>query len=115
MLLIGVSIVLIIQVVGIILVIALLSIPPLIALRLTRSFQGLLAVSVTTGVAMTLLGLAGSYRYDLPSGPAIILFGTGLLAASRLLPDRSAAAPSGATPAVQDAPVTNTGSAPEER
>jgi zinc transport system permease protein len=86
MLLIGVSIVLLIQVVGIILVIALLSIPPLVALRLTRSFQGMLAVSVATGVAMTLLGLAASYRYDLPSGPAIILLGTLLLGVSRLGP-----------------------------
>jgi zinc transport system permease protein len=85
MLLVAISVVLLIQVVGTILVIALLSIPPLIALRVSRSFQGLLAASVTAGLAMTLLGLVLSYRYDLPSGPSIILVGAALLVAVSLI------------------------------
>jgi len=83
--LVAISVVLLIQVVGTILVIALLSIPPLIGLRVTRSFQGLLAASVTSGLSMTLLGLALSYRYDLPSGPSIILVGAALLMVVSLL------------------------------
>jgi zinc transport system permease protein len=79
MLLIALSIVFLIQVVGIILVIALLSIPPLMALRVARSFNGLLWGSIAGGLLMTLLGLALSYRYDLPSGATIILVGAVLL------------------------------------
>jgi zinc transport system permease protein len=89
MLLIALSVVGLIQVVGIILVIALLSIPPLIALRFTRSFSALLAGSVSAGLVMTLLGLALAYRYDLPSGPAIILTGASLLGAAMLIPSGS--------------------------
>jgi zinc transport system permease protein len=74
------SIVVLIQVVGIILVMALLTIPPLLALRVARSFAGLLAWSVVASLALTLCGLALSYRYDLPSGPAIILLGAAVLA-----------------------------------
>jgi zinc transport system permease protein len=75
------SIVVLIQVVGIILVMALLTIPPLLALRIAKSFVGLMAWSVVASLALTLCGLALSYRYDLPSGPAIILLGAAVLAA----------------------------------
>jgi ABC-type Mn2+/Zn2+ transport system permease subunit len=44
-----------------------------------RSFTGLLWGSVASGLLMTLLGLALSYRYDLPSGATIILVGAVLL------------------------------------
>ena len=81
MLLISISVVLLIQVVGIILVIALLSLPPLLALRLTQSFRGLLAGSVVAGGGMTFLGLTLAYRYDLPAGPTIILLGAASLGA----------------------------------
>jgi zinc transport system permease protein len=79
LLLIAASIVMLIQTVGIILVIALLSIPPLIGLQLVRDFRALIAASVATSLLMTMAGLALSYRYDLPSGPAIILLGTAAL------------------------------------
>jgi zinc transport system permease protein len=91
LILIAVSIVLLIQVVGVILVIALLSIPPLIGLQLVRGFRELLAVSVATALTITLVGLAISYRLDLPSGPAIILLGTvvlGITAGARSILDR---------------------------
>ncbi len=79
--LVAISVVTLIQVVGIILVIALLTIPPLVGLGLARHFVGALWISVVTGLAMTLSGLALSYRFDLPSGPIIILVGAALLAA----------------------------------
>lgn len=73
--LVAVTVVLLIQTVGIILVMALLTIPPLIALRLASHLAPVLALSVTVGLLMTLGGLAGSYQLDLPSGPSIILLG----------------------------------------
>jgi zinc transport system permease protein len=84
MVMIGICVVMLIQVVGIILVLALLTIPPLIALGLARRLLSVLMVSAATGMAITAAGLALSFRYDLPSGPAIILVGTVLLLAVNL-------------------------------
>lgn len=84
MVMIGICVVMLIQVVGIILVLALLTIPPLIALALARRLLSVLVVSAVTGMAITAAGLALSFRYDLPSGPAIILIGTVLLLAVNL-------------------------------
>lgn len=79
--LVGSAIVVLIQVVGIILVIALLTIPTLIALRLSRRFNAVLVWSCVISLFMVLAGLAVSYLYDLPTGPAIVLIGVLLLAA----------------------------------
>ncbi len=73
------AVVTLIQVVGVILVIALFTIPPLIALRLSHRFSLILIYSILTGMVMTSGGLLLSYYLDLPSGPAIILLGTLLL------------------------------------
>jgi ABC-type Mn2+/Zn2+ transport system permease subunit len=51
---------------------------------LRSSFQDLLAASVAIGLMMTVLGLALSYRYALPSGPSIILLSAALLYALAL-------------------------------
>jgi zinc transport system permease protein len=80
LMLVALTVVLLIQVVGILLVIALLTIPPLIALLLFKDLRSVLLASTTIGVAITLAGLALSYLYDLPSGPAIVLLGALLLA-----------------------------------
>ncbi len=74
------TVVLLIQLVGIILVIALLTIPPLIGLQLARDFTRVLAVATLAGALITLGGLLLSYRFDVPSGPAIVLLGFALLA-----------------------------------
>lgn len=79
MLLTALSVVFLLQLVGIILVIALLTIPPVIALRFARSFGTVVLVSIGIGLVMTQGGLAISYLYDLPSGPAIVLLGAALL------------------------------------
>jgi zinc transport system permease protein len=76
---IALSVVLLIQVVGIILVVALLTIPPVICLMFLKDLRLVILGSVLIGVGMTLGGLALSYAYDLPSGPAIILLGAALL------------------------------------
>ena len=67
------SIVMIIQVVGLILVIALLTIPPYIAEKYTRSLGRMMVLSSILGVCFTLSGLWLSYVFDLTSGATIIL------------------------------------------
>lgn len=77
--LVALSVILLIQVVGIVLLIALFTLPPVIALMVAgRSFALVLFTAVIAGMVMTTGGLAGSYWLDIPSGPAIVLFGIGL-------------------------------------
>ncbi len=79
MVLTALTVVFLLQLVGLILVIALLTIPPVIALRLAKSFPAVIGLAIGLGVVMTEGGLALSYFYDLPSGPAIVLLGAALL------------------------------------
>lgn len=67
------SIVIAIKVVGLILVIALLTIPIYIAEKLTNSLATMMFVSGVLASLFTLLGLWLSYTYDLTSGASIIL------------------------------------------
>jgi zinc transport system permease protein len=82
------GIVMIIQVVGLILVIAMLTIPPLIVEPFARSLVRMMALASAVGAAMTIAGLWLSYTFDLTSGASIILVGGGvflLVLAVRLL------------------------------
>jgi len=67
------SIVMIIRVVGLILVIALLTIPPFIAEKYTRSLGQMMVLSSILSICFTLSGLWLSYAFDLTSGATIIL------------------------------------------
>lgn len=69
----AVTIVLVIQVVGLILVIALLTIPPFIVEKYARSLAQMMVASSLLGAVFTLLGLWLSYQYDLTSGASIIM------------------------------------------
>lgn len=69
----AVTVVVVVQVVGLILVIALMTIPPSIAEKYTSSMLQMMAVSCGLGMLFITGGLWGSYRYDLTSGAAIIL------------------------------------------
>ncbi len=76
----SVGIVMIIQVVGLILVIALLTIPPYIVEPYSRSLVRMMINSSLLGSVFTITGLWLSYAYDLTSGAAIILVaGTGFV------------------------------------
>jgi zinc transport system permease protein len=67
------TVVLLVTVVGIIMVIALLTLPAAIAGKFTRTlFQTMVTASVIS-ILLTVLGLAASYRPNLPPGPVIIL------------------------------------------
>jgi zinc transport system permease protein len=69
----AVTVVLIIQVVGLILVIALLTIPTFIAEKYAGSLARMMILASLLNMAFTLCGLWLAYRYDLTSGAAIIL------------------------------------------
>jgi zinc transport system permease protein len=68
----AVTVVMVVQVVGLILVIALLTIPPYIAEKYTSSLLQMMIVSSVLGMAFISGGLWASYAYDLTSGAAII-------------------------------------------
>ena len=71
--LLAVTIVMVIQVVGLILVIALLTIPPFIVEKYAKSLVQMMVGSTLLGSIFTIIGLGLSYRYDLTSGASIIL------------------------------------------
>lgn len=68
----AVTVVMVVQVVGLILVIALLTIPPHIAEKYTKSLSGMMALSCCLGMIFTSGGLWLSYTFDMTSGAAII-------------------------------------------
>ncbi|MDA8141052.1 MAG: metal ABC transporter permease [Desulfobacteraceae bacterium] len=71
--LLAVTIVMVIQVVGLILVIALLTIPPFIMEKYARSLAQMMIGAILLGALFTLGGLWFSYRYNVSSGAAIIM------------------------------------------
>lgn len=91
----AVTVVMVIQVVGLILVIALLTIPPFIMEKHARSLLQMMIGSSVLGVLFTISGLWISYSFDLTSGASIIMvagifFFLNLLV-ERLIPGRRTA------------------------
>jgi zinc transport system permease protein len=85
--LVALSVVVLIRVVGIILVIALLTMPASIARQFTSSLKQLMVIAVLVGVTLTTAGLWLSYVLDLSSGATIVLLlGTAFLTVSGLRP-----------------------------
>ena len=71
--LVALTIVILIQIVGLILVIALLTLPAAIAGLYVRSLNLMMVLATLFGIVFTTGGLALSYQPDLPPGPTIIL------------------------------------------
>jgi len=71
--LVALTVVMLIQVVGLILVIALMTLPAAIAGRFTVSLGAMMGLATLLGMTFTAGGLALSYAPDLPSGPVIIV------------------------------------------
>jgi zinc transport system permease protein len=67
------SVVILIKIVGIIMVIALLTIPGAISRRHMKSLPAIMAVSIFLGAVFVTIGLIISYELDVPSGATIIL------------------------------------------
>jgi zinc/manganese transport system permease protein len=48
--------------------------PAIIALALSSSWPARIAIGCAVGLTGSVLGLVASYRWDMPSGPAIVCF-----------------------------------------
>ncbi len=79
------SVVVLIKIVGIILVIALLTIPGAIGRQHARTFQGIMALSIVLGIFFVVSGLVISYYLNIPSGATIILAAAGTFFVSTAL------------------------------
>lgn len=71
--LVALSVVVLIKVVGVILVIALLSIPAAISMQYTNGIKKIMIFSVILGIFLNILGLWLSFIFDLASGATIVL------------------------------------------
>ena len=69
----GLTVMVSIQLVGVVLVAALVVIPGAIAYRLSKNFRGMLFLSIVFGLAGSFGGLLISYYYPVPPGAAIVL------------------------------------------
>lgn len=83
--LVAVTVVLLIQVVGLILVIALLSLPAAIAGHYVHSLGRMMVLATALGGFFTVAGLGLSYAPDLPAGPTIILLAGSVYVVSALV------------------------------
>ena len=71
--LIALTVVVIMRMVGIIMVIALLTIPPAIANRFSQSLRGIMMLACLLGMGFTIIGMVISFYLNLTSGAMIIL------------------------------------------
>ncbi len=83
--LVAVTVVLLIQVVGLILVIALLTLPAAIAGHYVHSLGSMMLIATLLGGVFTSAGLALSYGPDLPAGPTMVLLAGSVYVGSALL------------------------------
>ncbi len=73
LMLVAVTVVLLVKVVGIILMIAVLTLPAAVAGALARTVAQTMALAVLIGAALIALGLAISYQQNLPAGATIVV------------------------------------------
>jgi zinc transport system permease protein len=79
---IALSVIMLIRIVGLVLVIALLTIPPFIAEKFCRSLKAMMIISVFLNFFFSLAGLWFSYRFNLTSGATIIMVAAAFFFAS---------------------------------
>ncbi len=92
MLLVALVIAVAMKVVGILLITSLLILPAAAARRFARTPEAMAALAALAGAIAVLGGIAASLRWDLPTGPAIVLSASALFALSLAWPARLAAA-----------------------
>jgi len=102
------TVVLLVTVVGLVMVVALLSLPVAIAGHFSRSLKQVMVIAAVLSAAFTTLGLAASYGADMPSGAVTIVMagaayllvavGVGLGARARRRRGSPPASPPQATP-----------------
>ena len=71
--LVGLTVVVIIRVIGIILILALLSAPPTIARMFSYDFRKIIVISILLGLLFCICGLICSWYWNLSSGAAIVI------------------------------------------
>jgi len=87
--LVALSVIVLIRAAGVILVVALLTIPVAINRRFTHNIRQLMLTSIATGIVITFIGLWLSYALDLASGATIVLaLGAAFLVTSLIAPAR---------------------------
>ena len=86
MMLLAVVVALAMKVVGILLVTSLLVIPPAAARRFARTPEGMAVLAALAGCLAVAGGLWGSFAYDTPSGPSIVVAALALFAVSVAIP-----------------------------
>ncbi len=72
------------KVVGVLLITAMLIVPAAAARAFARTPEAMAALAVAVGAAAALLGLAGSVRFDTPTGPSIVVAAIGILIAANI-------------------------------
>lgn len=85
MLLIALTIALSMRIVGILLITSLLIIPAAAARQVSRSPEMMAVLAALIGAAAAVLGLNGSFLFDTPSGPSIVVVALGLFVALSLV------------------------------
>ncbi|MFP4129682.1 MAG: metal ABC transporter permease [Halorhodospira sp.] len=80
MALVAVTIAMAMQIVGILLVVSMLIIPPAAARAFARTPEQMAGVAALLGCLAVIGGLAASFRWDLPTGPAIVVTAAAIFA-----------------------------------
>ncbi|MQY02712.1 High-affinity zinc uptake system membrane protein ZnuB [Actinomadura sp. RB68] len=80
----AVTVVIAMRAIGLLLVSALMVVPVAAAQQLTRGFRSTMLLAMGTGVLSAVTGLAGSFQYDLPPGPSIVLLALAVFVAAVL-------------------------------
>ncbi|GAA2576341.1 metal ABC transporter permease [Actinomadura fulvescens] len=78
----AVTVVISMRAIGLLLVSALMVVPVAAAQQLTRGFKSTMLVAMGIGVLSAVSGLAGSFEYDLPPGPSIVLLALAVFVAA---------------------------------
>lgn len=74
------------KIVGVLLITSMMIIPAATARRLSRTPEQMAIVAAATGAIAVMLGLAGSWIWDTPAGPSVVVAAALLFALSRLRP-----------------------------
>jgi len=74
----AVTVVISMRAIGLLLVSGLMIVPVAAAQQLTRGFRATMLLAMAIGVLSAVSGLAGSFQYDLPPGPSIVLLALAL-------------------------------------
>jgi zinc transport system permease protein len=78
----AVTVVIAMRAIGLLLVSALMIVPVAAAQQVARGFRGTMLVAMGVGVLSAVSGLVGSFEYDLPPGPSIVLLALALFLAA---------------------------------